>query len=918
MVQSVASRIKSLGLVLVAILTLASAASVGLGAAAASAQTLGSHGTVIQPQDCSFNGQTSTLGPPPVIAGVPTSAGGSIPVACSNLNTAGDIALIQAQASPLVLVTQCNGVPCTQSGNTAQTFISAFGGDVDLGTANCAFPPPSGSTWNVTYQVPRPFTGGGTACAGAFSAAPNADAACPPTQQQVNVGLVGCAMAVVGANTSSSAQLYGLAWNKYSNPIGVTPQAPTLQLGASSAVAGSSVAVQDAAGCDPKTQTCPYWWGDPLSTAPYAGGTSTGTLPVALPPINMYWQFCPATAPSCSEVSSGSSQNTFEDNATSPSVTVKPAVYNFNTTTSTGNFTSYPTLAGSIPIPSSLAPGKYVLHLLEGNPFGTFVSGNGPALIPGTSSKAIEASANLTVTANTAPEVTGLSPVAGPEAGGTTVTITGKNLTSTTGATTIAFGPNAATNVNCTSSTSCTATAPAGQGAVEVLVTAGTNQPAANPPGDVYTYLAPPGVYTSVVPTRICDTRAGNPSNLSGPAAQCNANGPVGSHKTLPVQVGGLGPSGSTVPSNATAAVLNVTVADTAKPGYLTVWPDGSYQPTTSSLNWAAGRNVPNLVEVALPTNGKVDIFNGSQGSADVMVDLAGYVAPAASGSTAGYFNPLPPARICDTRAGNPSNLSGPAAQCNGDTISGGKVLNIDLGSKVGGLPASGIGTVVVNVTVANPKNAGYLTVFPTGATQPTASNVNFYPNESVPNRVVVKVGKDANSNPSISIFASNNAGTVDVIVDVNGWYTDGSQATAQGQTFTAVSPERLCDTRAGNPSNLPAGGPSQCNGKPVSQGATLPVNIAGLEAVPSMSPSSGSAPTAVVLNVTVVSPTTGGYATVYPEGQTQPTASDLNWSPGDNVANMVVVELGTQGGISIYNSHGTTDYLVDVVGWYS
>ncbi len=87
-----------------------------------------------------------------------------------------------------------------------------------------------------------------------------------------------------------------------------------------------------------------------------------------------------------------------------------------------------------------------------------------------------------------APTVTGLSPAAGPKAGGTSVTITGSGFA--LGATTIfKFGPLAASGVSCASTTSCTAIAPARTraGAVAVKATvAGMSSKAS--PADLYDY----------------------------------------------------------------------------------------------------------------------------------------------------------------------------------------------------------------------------------------------------------------------------------------------------------------------------------------------------------------------------------------------------------------------------------------------
>ena len=116
---------------------------------------------------------------------------------------------------------------------------------------------------------------------------------------------------------------------------------------------------------------------------------------------------------------------------------------------------------------------------------------------------------------------------------------------------------------------------------------------------------------------------------------------------------------------------------------------------------FVAGETVPNLVTVALPASGEVSL-NNNAGSTDVVVDVEGYYA--APNGTAGLFNPLTPYRICDTRAGNPSSLSGTDNQCLGETLGAGGTLTIQVagtnpsGTTSGGVPASGVSAVVLNV----------------------------------------------------------------------------------------------------------------------------------------------------------------------------------------------------------------------------
>jgi hypothetical protein len=96
------------------------------------------------------------------------------------------------------------------------------------------------------------------------------------------------------------------------------------------------------------------------------------------------------------------------------------------------------------------------------------------------------------------PAVTGLDPNHGPATGGASVTISGSGFSTDAGATLVAFGSAAATDVSCASTTQCTATAPAGTATVSVRVTVG-GQTSADTAADDFTYVAAPTV-TSVTP----------------------------------------------------------------------------------------------------------------------------------------------------------------------------------------------------------------------------------------------------------------------------------------------------------------------------------------------------------------------------------------------------------------------------------
>ena len=317
----------------------------------------------------------------------------------------------------------------------------------------------------------------------------------------------------------------------------------------------------------------------------------------------------------------------------------------------------------------------------------------------------------------------------------------------------------------------------------------------------------------------------------------------------------------ASVPATATAVALNVTVANPEYDGFLTVYPAGSPRPNTSNLNYVGHQTVANMATSGLGTNGEVTLTNSSIGSADAIVDIAGWYD---SG-----FHAITPARLMDTRG-----------SLGGATVGSAETRNLTIRGTAG-IPA-GATAVALNVTVVNPSAAGFLTVWPADAPRPDASNLNFVAGQIVPN--MVTVGLSASG--AISLF--NARGATDVIVDVAGWY-DGS--------LHPLTPSRIMDTRSG--SCLVKMGP----------GETRLVAVAGKAGVPA---NAG----AVSLNVTAVNPTEPTFLTLWPSGRPRPNASNLNPITGI-VANMATVGLGADGRVAIYNAAGVLDVLIDVAGWY-
>src|SRR5664279_5410946 len=219
------------------------------------------------------------------------------------------------------------------------------------------------------------------------------------------------------------------------------------------------------------------------------------------------------------------------------------------------------------------------------------------------------------------------------------------------------------------------------------------------------------------------------------------------------------------------------TVMYPAAAGYITVWPSGTPRQETSNLNFQAGQNIPNLVIVPVGPDGKIQLYNGSPGTVHLIADVAGYIlggTPTAPGAVA----PLPPARIMDTRIGQ--GASGPVPSTGS--------ISVQVTGQ-GGVPATGVSAVALNVTVAAPTAAGYITVWPSGTPQQQTSNLNFQAGQNIPNLVIVPVGADG----KIQLY-NGSPGTVQLIADVAGYILGGTPSTPGA--VTPLPPTRIMDTR--------------------------------------------------------------------------------------------------------------------------
>ncbi len=86
--------------------------------------------------------------------------------------------------------------------------------------------------------------------------------------------------------------------------------------------------------------------------------------------------------------------------------------------------------------------------------------------------------------------------------------------------------------------------------------------------------------------------------------------------------------------------------------------------------------------------------------------------------------------------------------------------------ASIAGIPLSA-SAFVSNLTAVSPVARGYLTLYPAGSAKPVISDMNFQPGvRAIPSLVVTKLG----SNGELTIY-NGSSGSVDVVLDVVGWY---------------------------------------------------------------------------------------------------------------------------------------------------
>jgi uncharacterized delta-60 repeat protein len=308
---------------------------------------------------------------------------------------------------------------------------------------------------------------------------------------------------------------------------------------------------------------------------------------------------------------------------------------------------------------------------------------------------------------------------------------------------------------------------------------------------------------------------------------------------------------------------------------------DGSIDYTFGSEGHVTFDLEPNLagLQVIVQPDGKLVIF----GIRSTYLDRFDFALRLNSAIPVSV-NGVTPSRLFDTRVGSPQG----SIVVDKTTYGGSKELRVKVAG-VSGLPEYGIGAATINLTVTDPDDTGYITVYPCG-TRPLASNMNYVFDQTVSTSVTTAVS------PTGEICVYSSAQT-NLIADINSW-------SAPNAGYAPLTPQRLVDTRALSPQ-----GAITVVKKKYGTDSELRVKVAGAAGLP------GARIGSVSLNVTVTEPETEGFITVYPCG-TRPLASHLNFVADQTISASVTSPVSADGEICIYSS-SPTNLIADTFGWF-
>ena len=348
------------------------------------------------------------------------------------------------------------------------------------------------------------------------------------------------------------------------------------------------------------------------------------------------------------------------------------------------------------------------------------------------------------------------------------------------------------------------------------------------------------GPSTTLVPAQITVTPAGGAVHALTPRRILDTRNGIGAPRGVAVPANGklvlqVSGAGNLPLSNIEAGILNMTIRTSGASGFLTMYASDRAAPNVSSLSFDANVITAGLTIVPVSASGKVTIVNHSAKPINLLADSGGYFANQLTSLTlGGRYNGFAPFNLLNTSK---------------TPMKPGASVTVKMTGRSSGtsrIPATGVASVMLELTGTNPNGDGYVSAYPGRTAYPDSSVLNFSRNVTRSNRVIVAVGSDGTV-----IFKNSKLSSVGLLIDVVGFFTTDSN-TAGGTTYVPLAlATRLVS--AVWPTN-----------------AARYVQIAGRGGIPPYN--AFVPPVGVIVNITGTAQTADTLMSVYPSG-THPIA---------------------------------------------
>jgi len=313
------------------------------------------------------------------------------------------------------------------------------------------------------------------------------------------------------------------------------------------------------------------------------------------------------------------------------------------------------------------------------------------------------------------------------------------------------------------------------------------------------------------------------------------------------------------------AVVVNVTAsqASTATSVQLVV-----NQQVVQAIAVAPGQVESNLAVIDTPPQLTQAAIQVVSGAVRVEVDFVGYfTGPASVHDHSGLLQMIHTATLLNS------------------TIAAGAATDIPVLGQ-GDVPTAHVAAVLLNVTAINAAGAGSFALRPSGTFATPITTLGFAAGQTTANRALV-----AMPSTSGAVTLLDRGAAAGVRVDVLGWFSDGTDASAIGSLFSSVASTRVVDSAA--------------QGGPIPAGSSLNFAVWGQGSVP---PATATAPpTSVLAQITAIAPAGAGSIAIA-------GTSAVDFAAGQTVTGIDLVHLAGDGSASLTVLGAATDVTVDVV----